>query len=150
MHLLKVFLLLFFLAIFQASVLIPIFRSLILSPHIALLFLWLYGKNVGDRALITASFFLGLFFDALSNTWGAYTFTTVLFTYIYTVLRDTLIVKKELYEALFIIPILLILYKLALFPLVSLKTDVELSFKKFGISLLVEYLFILLFYKLKK
>ena len=150
MHLLKVLFLLFIFAILQTSILVPIFRSLILSPHVALLFLWVYGKTVGDRALVTSAFLLGLFFDALSNTWGAYTLTTVFFTYVYTVLRDTLIVKKEVYEFFFMIPILLILYKLALFPLVGLRTEVEFSVKKFGVSLLIEYLFILLFYKLKK
>ncbi len=150
MYFLTMLPLLFLLSVIQVSILMPLFASLILSPHISLLFLWIYGKNSGDRTLITTAFFLGLFFDAISNTWGAYTFTTVLFTYIYTFLRTALIVKKETYEVFFIIPVLLIVYKLFLFPLIKLKADVEFSIKEFGISLLIEYLFIFFFYKLKK
>lgn len=149
MHLLKVFFFTFFLAVLQASVLVPIFKCLVFSPHIAVLFLWIYGRSIGDRTLIIFAFFLGLFFDALSNTWGAYIFATVLFTYIYTILKDILIVRKESYEFLFIIPLLLILYKLILFPLVSLKTEVHFSIEKFGISFLLEYLSILYLYRLR-
>lgn len=145
----RIFLLTFLFAIFQVSVFVPVFKSLVFSPYVSILFLWIYGKNLEDKKLITTSFFLGIFLDGISNTWGAYTFSTVLLTSIYTSLRNILIFKKESYEIFFIVPTLLILYKLLLLFLLNLKTEVDLSVKKFLISFSVELLFTLFFYKLR-
>lgn len=150
MRILKTFLVVFFFAIVQVSVLTPLFKSLSLSPQIALLSLWLYGKGLKEEALVTLALLLGLYFDALSNTWGAYTLSVVLFTYIYMFLRITFIVRREFHETLLLIPFLLFLYKLFLLPLLSLKNDAKFSLSKFVMSLLIEYLFVVSFYKLKK
>jgi len=150
MQLLKTFLFVFFFAVVQVSILTPLFKSLALSPHIALLSLWLYRKGLKEEVFITLAFFLGLYFDALSNTWGAHTFSTVLFTYIYMFLRTTFIVKGEFHETLLLTPFLLFLYKLVLLSLLSIKNGIEFSLSKFVMSLLIEYLFIVSFYKLKK
>ena len=150
MLLLKTLLFTLLLAILQASLFIPIFKSLVFSPQVALLFLWIHSKELGDRSVITISFLLGLFLDALSNTWGAYTLSTVIFTYAYVSLKDALIVKEELYDFFLIIPFFLVLHKLLLFPLVNFKTDIEFSLKKFLLSFVVEYLFILLFYRITR
>ncbi|WP_461829153.1 rod shape-determining protein MreD [Aquifex sp.] len=150
MQFLKAFFLTFLLAVLQASLFIPVFKSLVFSPQIALLFLWVYSKNLGDRSIILISFLLGLFLDALSNTWGAYTTATVLFTYAYVSLKDALIVKDDFYDFFLIIPFFLIMHKLFLFPLVNFKTDIEFSLKKFLLSFFVEFLFILLFYRITR
>jgi len=150
MQLLKTFLVVFFSAVVQVSVLTPLFKSLALSPHIALLSLWLYKKSLKEEALVTLAFLLGLYFDALSNTWGVHVLSTVLFTYIYMFLRITFIVKKESHETLLLVPFLLFLYKLVLLSLLSVKNGIEFSLGKFVTSLLIEYLFVASFYKLKK
>ncbi len=144
----KVYLLTFLLAVAQASFLVPVFKSLTFSPQIALLFLWISSKDVKDTAVISVSFFIGVFFDALSNTWGAYIVSSVLFTYVYVFLRNTLIVKREIYEILIVPPTLITFYKLTLFLLQSLKTELSFSLKKLLVSLVVEYIFVLLSYKL--
>jgi len=150
MQLLKTFLVVFFFAVVQVSVLTPLFKSLVLSSQIALLSLWLYGKGLKEEALVSLAFLLGLYFDALSNTWGAYTLSIVFFTYIYMLLRTTFIVSREFHEILLLIPVLLFLYKLVLLSLLSLKNGTEFSLSKFVMSLLIEYLFIVSLYKLKK
>ncbi len=150
MTLLKILFFTFSLAILQTSIFIPVFKNLVFSPQISLLFLWIFGKSLKDSVLIVLSFILALFFDALSNMWGAYILTNVLFTYILTVLRNTLIVKKLSYEFFLIIPFLLVLYKCFLFFLFNLRTEINFSFQAFAYSSGIEVLFILLFYKIKK
>ncbi|NPB08147.1 MAG: hypothetical protein GXN96_04370 [Aquificae bacterium] len=136
---------LMFIAILQASLFTPVFGTLFLTPSLTFIFVLFSKYLVGEKIVILA-FVSGLFLDAITDSWGIFILSDVLFAYFFLLITLLLIFKKGYVEALLVIPLVTFFRKLFLLFLVQLKYSVKLELSLFAYSVLVELVFILFMY----
>ncbi len=134
-----------FIAILQASLFTPVFGTLFLTPSLTFIFVLFSKYLVGEKIVILA-FVSGLFLDAITDSWGIFILSDVLFAYFFLLITLLLIFKKGYVEALLVIPLVTFFRKLFLLFLVQLKYSVKLELSLFAYSVLVELVFILFMY----
>jgi len=132
-------------AVLQASLFTPVFGNLFLTPSLTFIFVLFSKYLVGERIIFLA-FVSGLFLDAITDSWGVFIISDVLFSYFFLIITLLLIFRKGYVEALLVIPLVTFFRKLFLLFLVQLKYSVKLEPSLFLFSVLLELIFILFMY----
>jgi len=132
--------------VFQAAVFTPIFGSLFLTPSLSFIFILFSLYFIREKALISA-FLIGLFLDAITDSWGIITLLNVFFTYIYMLTTFFIFVRSLFVELFAILPIVLVIRKLLLIFIVQRKFLIDFAAKSLILSLAIDLIFVLILCK---
>lgn len=138
----KFYIIAFLLAYFQSSILLAIFHSMLLTPNLLLVYLFLNILGEGNfwlRRAVLAGFFLDLFQDSLGLNLSGY----VLFTTIFNLMKLRIEIPSRVSLLLAYIPLSL-LEKLWVIALFRIRYYTELNIWLALLSFSLEVLFLYL------
>ncbi|HIQ48964.1 MAG TPA: hypothetical protein EYH58_04970 [Aquifex aeolicus] len=133
-------------SVFQAAVFTPIFGTLFLTPSLSFIFILFSSYFIREKALISA-FLIGLFLDAITDSWGIITLLNVLFTYIYMLMTYTVFVRNLFVELFTILPAVVVIRKILLIFIVERRFLIDFTVKSLIFSLAIDLIFILILCK---
>jgi len=133
-------------SVFQASVFTPVFGSLFLTPSLSFIFILFSSYFIREKAIISA-FLIGLFLDALTDSWGIITLLNVVFTYIYMLMSSVIFVRNLFVELFVILPSAVFIRKALLILIVERKFLINFTAKSLIFSFIIDLVFILILCK---